>query len=138
MQYYLCGQTGNVNRGCEAIVRSTVKILGVKNGKIHLATYAPNMDSAMVRELGINMVSYNSYPTFIHQIVCAVGKRFFKSLNIGTKYKMRSLCAEIKKGDVVLNIGGDTYCYGRPELIMAFNKFAEKNKIHNYLFKKKK
>lgn len=42
---FLCGHTGSTNRGCEAIVRSTVKILnecGVKD--IRLFSYAMGDD----------------------------------------------------------------------------------------------
>ncbi len=134
MSYFFCGQTGNVNRGCEAIVRSTVKVLGVNNGDIHLATYSPASDRPMVRALGINMVSYDTYPTSVHRMVCGTWRKIFRGSVAGAKYKMRSLCALLKEGDITLNIGGDTYCYGRPEFIMAFNKYAQKNKLNNYFW----
>ena len=68
---FLCGQTGVINRGCEAIVRSTVKVLGGRTGDINIATFSPWQDRAMCRELGINMIPYNSYPTPIHRYASA-------------------------------------------------------------------
>ena len=38
------------------------------------------------------------------------------------------------KGDICLNIGGDTYCYGRPSPSIALNKFTHKNNIDNILW----
>ena len=63
MRYFLCGQTGNINRGCEAIIRSTVKILQNNNEDIYVATYAPDLDRPMVRELGITIMRYAHYPS---------------------------------------------------------------------------
>ena len=58
MSIYLCGETGIVNRGCEAIIRSTVKLLNRRSGDIYLATSAPEMDMPLTKELGINLIRY--------------------------------------------------------------------------------
>lgn len=69
MGVFLCGQTGSINRGCEAIVRSTVKVLGQRNGDVYLATFAPEQDRALCRELGITMIPYAKYPTPVHRLI---------------------------------------------------------------------
>ncbi len=66
MSYYLCGHTGNINRGCEAIVRATVKLPGGRTGDIYCATFSPACDRKMAHELGINLIPYAGYPTKIH------------------------------------------------------------------------
>ena len=134
MSYFLCGQTGNVNRGCEAIIRSTVKVLSQNSGDIFVATYSPESDREMVRDLGINMISYDTYPTSVHRIVCGGFRKIFKGSDLGMSYKRRTLESLLQSGDICLNIGGDTYCYGRPELSISFNKYTSKNNIDNYFW----
>lgn len=134
MSYFLCGQTGNVNRGCEAIIRSTVKVLGQRNGDVYLATFAPEQDRPMVRELGINMIPYSGYPTSIHRYACGAIRKVFKTSVAGTQYTAESLYAHMQKGDISLNIGGDTYCYGRPLNSIALNRYTHKHGIDNILW----
>ena len=49
MSYFLCGETGIINRGCEAIIRSTVKVLNKRSGDVYLATEAPEMDRDLTK-----------------------------------------------------------------------------------------
>ena len=65
---FLCGNTGTMNRGCEAIIRGLVEVLkDVKGRTLSLATLAPIQDTRMVRETGMDMISYSNYPTRIHR-----------------------------------------------------------------------
>ncbi len=132
MNYFLCGQTGNVNRGCEAIIRSTVKLLNQSNDHIYLATFAPEQDRKMATELGINVIPYRGYPGRIQRYGCSLIKRINRKSLIGTKYFSADLYSYIKSGDISLSIGGDTYCYGDPPRhYPALNKYALKHGIHN-------
>ncbi len=134
MSFFLCGQTGNTNRGCEAIIRSTVKVLNQRNGDIYVATFAPMCDRAMVRELGINMIPYKGYPTSIHRYACGAIRKIFKRSVVGTKYVTRDLYAHMTKDDLCLNIGGDTYCYSRPLYSIALTRHAKKRDIDTILW----
>ena len=131
---FLCGQTGGINRGCEAIVRSTVKVLGGRTGDINIATFSPWQDREMCRELGINMIPYNSYPTPIHRYASAGLRKLNKNSLAGQGIIQKPLFSQIEKGDICLNIGGDTYCYGRPVPSLALNKYTSKNGIDNILW----
>ena len=133
-QIFLCGQTGVINRGCEAIVRSSVKVLGGRSGDISVATFAPSQDRAMCRELGINMIPYNNYPTLIHRYSAALMRKINKESTFGQGIIQKPLFSQIKKGDVCLNIGGDTYCYGRPTPSIALNRYTHKEGIDNILW----
>lgn len=134
MNYYLCGQTGSTNRGCEAIVRSTVKILNQSSENIHLATFAPDQDKRMCQELGIDMISYSSYPTSIHRIICAGWRKFFPRSLAGTSLIQKPLFSRITKNDTCLNIGGDTYCYSRPISSISLNNYTHRKNIKNILW----
>ena len=134
MRYFLCGQTGNINRGCEAIIRSTVKVLNQSSGDVYVATYAPKMDSPMARELGITIIPYASYPSSIHRYASVAMRRINKKSVAGLRYILKPVTDEITSGDTCFTIGGDTYCYGRPVSQIAFNKYTHKNKIDNILW----
>lgn len=122
MSYFLCGNTGRINRGCEAIIRSTIKLLNQRNGDIYLATFAPEQDRSLAADLGINMIAYEGYPSDLVRYVCGgIHKINHKSL-LQQKFIQRDLWGRISDGDTCLNIGGDTYCYKRPEASIALNK----------------
>ena len=71
MSIFLCGETGIVNRGCEAIIRSTVKVLNKqRSGNIYLATSAPEMDMPLTKELGINMIRLQFLSYKISPLLC--------------------------------------------------------------------
>lgn len=126
MQVFLCGHTGNINRGCEAIVRSTVSILGYQRSDINLVTFAPSTDIAMAKALGIGLIPYANYPTPIHRYICAGFRRLLNDPSFGRQISLRPILDRMEKGDLCLNIGGDTYCYGRPGMSYALNKYANK------------
>lgn len=134
MRIFLCGNTGTSNRGCEAIVRSTVKVLNRRNGDVYLATFAPDKDAFMVKELGINIIKYGFYPTRIHRYLCVGTRKIFKKSLAGYGFIEKPLFKRLKSDDMCLNIGGDTYCYNRPAVSIALNKYTHKNGISNILW----
>lgn len=132
MSIYLCGETGIVNRGCEAIIRSTVKLLNRRSGDIYLATSAPEMDMPLTKELGINLIRYNTFPTKYHRYYAAVMRRMNHSVD--GKFLQAELFSHITADDICLNIGGDTYCYDRPSRSIELNKYTSKHGINNILW----
>lgn len=134
MRFFLCGQTGNINRGCEAIIRSTVKVLEQKNGNVYFATFDEESDRKMARELGITMISYAQYPTPLHRYACAAVKKMNKKSLAGLSIIEKPLFDMITKDDICINVGGDVYCYGRPTISLALNRFTQKNNIPNILW----
>lgn len=132
---FLCGNTGTMNRGCEAIIRGSVEVLRkVKNRSLCLATFAPYQDLQMVRETGIDMIAYSGYPTRIHRYFSSVTRYLFKRSLAGIKYIQRPLWNALSEKDISLNIGGDTYCYGRPIMSLGLNNFCKSKKIPNILW----
>lgn len=134
MRYYLCGHTGNMNRGCEAILRSTVKILDQRNGNIYFATFAPTQDQAMSRELGITMIPYANYPSVLHRYCYAGIRKVIKKSLAGIYVIERPLLNRLTSKDICLTIGGDTYCYNRPIMNLGLNKYTAKHNVKNILW----
>lgn len=128
---YLCGHTGSMNRGCEAIIRGTVEVLknaGISN--IEALTFDYNYDNMLGLDRAVHL---NQYPKK-GIAVRAIGKILRDGFNNGTwghKYFYKPLFDKISANDVIFNVGGDTYCYDTPYLSMALNELAQKNKITN-------
>lgn len=129
MNVFLWGNTGIQNRGCEAIIRSSLKVLGKESSECYLATTAPEQDRKMASELGINMLSFSGYPTIIHKAIYGGMHKICKTSLSQYDVMQKPLFERIHKEDVVLNIGGDTYCYSRPALWMSMNRYAYRNGI---------
>ena len=105
---------GSGNHGCEAIVRSTVNMLGTEN-EYFLQTFNAKEDIqfgigniAKLIESKEGIVPANSFKGLIMR----TKSRLNSSLDFDTResiYRHKSL---LKSGSVVLSIGGDNYCYG--------------------------
>lgn len=114
MKYVMFEHAGSGNHGCEAIVRSTVSMLGAEN-KYFLQTFNNEEDV----KFGINnlaklikskegIVPANSLPG----ITMRIKSRLNSSVDFDTResiYRHKSL---LKSGALALSVGGDNYCYG--------------------------
>ncbi len=134
MKVYLCGHTGSLNRGCEALVRSTTKILNMC-GIDDLKALTFNIQDDM--ELGLDKdVELLAYPAknLFEKVITGVF-RVFKNNKISADITYNKTFRKLdKKNAVTFNMGGDTYCYQPPYLSYALNDYAKKRKIPNVLY----
>lgn len=111
MKYFLFDHAGCLNRGCEAIIRGTVKIISSADGdaSFRLASYRPEDDTALCldtvkmesRELtGAEKLISALNVKLAHSERYAFSKMYSPVVNYGNDY------------DICLSVGGDTYCYG--------------------------
>lgn len=134
----LCGHTGSCNRGCEAIVRSICKIIrqNIPDAEIILATHNKHQDIA----LGIDketdkIIEYNNIKKFsFNYFWYGLWQKVFKNNYISQWIVQRKLWKEIDKDTLLLNIGGDIYCYSRPNISYALNQYAAKKGAKTILF----
>lgn len=118
---FLIGHTGSINRGCEAIVRSTVKLLNYNNvTEIYLISYDETYD----RRLGVDKICYYlSYRSFSRyspsRMLWGCIKKIFNNSVPIEKARLKPLLDIIEKDDIVMTIGGDTFCYGKPYYLYA-------------------
>lgn len=131
---FLCGHTGSINRGCEAIVRSTVKLLHEKKGNIFLATYAEDQDQQLPEQLGIHLIPYSQYSSQIQRYIWRAVSKITGNPVYGQHIIQKPLFEKISTEDLCLNIGGDTYCYGRPAGSLALNNYTHQHHIKNILW----
>ncbi len=100
---------GSENHGCEAIVRSSVKLLGLRP---LLSSYNPQSDikygidkiADTVKTVNINKKSLGFFTAYTKL-------KLFGNSDAMERYSVSESVRIAKKGDVALSIGGDNYCY---------------------------
>lgn len=119
--------SGSANHGCEAIVRSTAKIL-----KTDLVVYSNNAAEDYkycITEICSVRQENNPLRRWSLSYAYAFIKYYvFKSRNAFDLQHFSPMIKGLKHTDLVLSIGGDAYCYGENEYILMINK--EVNKRH--------
>ena len=127
---YLCGHTGAINRGCEAIVRSTVKIMkeaGVEN--IFVCTFDETQDRKAGLDKIATLVPYPSR-TFFEKAYAYIKRTFFNDWPSGFMPIYKRIFNTVHDDIVIFNVGGDTYCGDFPPYISySLNIAAEKRNI---------
>ncbi len=123
-RYFLYMHGGSLNRGCEAIVRSTCKILNNTKEKITLFSGNPTEDISSKVDLGCEVKAYNEYKRYsLKHILGALTRRISGNLY----FHYENLVANSNSETVALSIGGDNYCYeGFPVVLASTNKMIKK------------
>ena len=108
----LFGHTGSINRGCEAIVRSTIKLLNNVNiNEIYLVSSETKYD----KKLGVDKLCYYKSPKkysrySLTRIFLGSLKKFLGISVPLEKARLKNILKTLEPDDIVLFIGGDTYC----------------------------
>lgn len=105
----LYGHSGSGNHGCEAIIRSTLKVLGCD-----CVVYSSNPDQDKKYGLigDIKNYSLRINPNSLRRYFYAVYCRIFSNSMIRYKYLYKPFLDSITEGKIYLSVGGDHYCYG--------------------------
>lgn len=133
---YLCGHTGSMNRGCEAIVVSVSHILeqlGVDKKHRFLLTYDKKYDEFLKLNERINLISYPKKSFFIRGLSYVL-KKFGNNAIFVNKHYFKKLFNNSIKDDIVFQIGGDTYCYSAPLMTYACNEYLKSKNVPNVFF----
>ncbi len=121
------------NRGCEAIVRGTVKILRRAFGDCNFinANFGAGIHHLVHSESDNDIIHRPVQPPkrWSPEWICW---QLLKRLNndLSCRLYLRSLSEHIRKADAVLSLGGDNYTldYSIPWLFMGLDKFVLKHK----------
>ena len=115
--YYHCG---SANHGCEAIVRSTAKML---NTQLTLWSTAPDADIAYGVDGIVNVVEDTKQPpTGARLFEFKVHHKLTGSDYLYTKFEHEDFFSSVRPGDICFSIGGDNYCYGGKEYLGYYNR----------------
>lgn len=134
INFLLYGEGSFLNKGCEAIVNTTIKkIREISDGEIVLSTNDIN--------------DKNSYSDVITKYVNGYYKeneltqeekekiQYFKTIPFDytnfEKIYQKDCLKEIENADICMSIGGDNYCYGEPNWLYTINKEIKKQNKRN-------
>ena len=131
MRILLVGHSGSYNRGCEAIVRTTVDMLrkSFKNPEITISTVDYKREKLIDFGPGVKIIPAqfkNIWKRWRWQwALRQLYKYFFKKDHWKVPYY--PLFSAIDKADVVLSVGGDNYSmdYGFPDYFIGLNRLVK-------------
>lgn len=124
----LYAHAGSRNHGCEAIVRSTLKILNLNNINVSLATFRVQEDiDFLAEDFRLNFIPYKKYEGVhpIRLIDAGLRKSGLKQ-DFLFSFSQKDISEKLSKDTLCLSIGGDNYCYGIPRWIYYTNTLAAK------------
>ncbi len=117
---------GSMNHGCEAIIRSTHKIL---NTNMTLFSLNEKEDYKYNIQNIFNIVSdQDTIPLkpSIKYYISALEIKLFHSTKMLTKYRKKTMLSVVQKGDIFISVGGDNYCYEGQEALGDINYWLHK------------
>lgn len=126
-KYIMYPHGGSGNHGCEAIVRTTINILG-KDNEFVLFSDGIEEDELYIKDKLFDLKS----PLKSNKRLSLGYAKAFLQYNINHKtdaydaLSFSPVISECLKGNVLLSIGGDNYCYGDNEYIYLVNRYAKK------------
>ena len=112
---------GSENHGCEAIIRSSAKILND-----FPIVYSSHVNQDI--KYGLDKVCTLKEDT-VHQLVRGSKEWILSSLqtkltgkiNLAIKYRYKEFYNQVSKGDIFLSVGGDNYCYAGKDILASRN-----------------
>ena len=129
MKYFLYGHNGSGNHGCEAIVRSTYKLLNSDENSFVLATGNKDED----KHYGLNSIvqlldEKNYFPKYNPLYIRAyLSLKVLKNELPSEELAYLKTFNSVEKDSIALSIGGDNYCYpGYERFIMLHNMLAKR------------
>lgn len=117
---------GSANHGCEAIVRSTAKILNVP---IRLFTNSPEEDIEYDLKQVVEIVEDKEKRInrkSLEYILCAINHKITRTDYQFIKCAHKDFLKHISGTDICLSIGGDNYCYNGVDRLGYYNKMLHK------------
>lgn len=129
MKVLMFAHNGSLNRGCEAIVRSSTQIIKsqIKDSYIELASGRPKTDEILKKVDYIFDASGRELnPNFIQKLRMYMELKINKTEHYALSIIYKSIIDRINDVDVCLSIGGDNYCYGEQQWLYTIDKNIKK------------
>ena len=125
---------GSANHGCEAIVRSTVKLLGN-----NLSLYSSAVEEDRQYKLEEIVSIYEDIPKALKkgstaQIRAALSHKLKKDDYIFINKMHQAFFDDVNKRDIYLSIGGDNYCYKGQDILEYYNRGIHKKNAKTVLW----
>ncbi len=130
---YFFNHQSSGNHGCEAIVRSSKKII---DEDITLLS----MDAESDQKYGLDEIvklekdNLNCTYSKLAGLMAGVYFKLKHSDYVFTKLKRKELLDKAKKGDIFVSIGGDNYCYNGYDILADVNRALRKKGVKTVLW----
>jgi len=115
MKIMMFAHGGSMNRGCEAIVRSSASIIkqSISGSEIYLVSDNPSTDQIIPRLDGVYDGSSRPLTKYSYDwFVSSIHYKIFRDESFAQGLIHNNIIKHIPQMDVCLSIGGDNYCYG--------------------------
>lgn len=126
MKTILYAHTGSGNHGCEALVRSTAKLLDSMP-----TLFSTGYDEDI--QFGISAIANVQRDTVVSvprksaaYVAAACQTKLTKQTTLFTQHARKALLDTVQSGDLCLSIGGDNYCYAGTEILGDLNTLLKK------------
>ena len=133
--YNLYSHGGSGNHGCEAIVRSTIKVLNENSVNV----FSHNRDQDIkygidgicnLREDTTNSIQRGT----LKWLFSSMQSKLTGRIDLKMRYQRNLLFDNIRPGDICLSVGGDNYCYAGVEILGAVNYCLRKKRCKTVLW----
>ena len=126
---------GSGNHGCEAIVRSTIKVLNENSVNV----FSHNVDQDV--KYGIDDICNLQKDTLrsiqrgsLKWLLSSIQSKITGRIDLKVKYQRKLLFENIHSGDICFSVGGDNYCYAGVEILGAVNYCLRKKHCKTVLW----
>lgn len=124
IKFYM--HNGSENHGCEAIVRSSKKIL---DEEVILYSRNPEQDLKYSIE-EVCKVEFDEESSLkrgsFAWFISSIQTKIFNKIDLAIKYRYRNFLRNVSSNDICFSIGGDNYCYPGTEVLAAINRNIRK------------
>ncbi|MEN9336613.1 MAG: hypothetical protein RLZZ500_1600 [Bacteroidota bacterium] len=130
MKLLLFFHGGSLNRGCEAIVRSTVALIKKSHPEVtvDLSSLNPQSDKGIPLLDAIHKENYYTIQKFTWKwLVNFFYIKVLRNENYAYRVVHRDIISKAPHYDVILSIGGDNYCYGEQPGIYETDRCIKAN-----------
>ena len=133
MKYVMYPHGGSGNHGCEAIVRSTVKLIG---NETTLFTNKMEEDCKVgLQDLcKLDVAEKPIRSGSVSHLFAVFRGKVFGQTDAFDRLVFQHIVETAKNADYVLGIGGDNYCYDTPEFIYLVNRMVDEAKVKRILW----
>lgn len=130
----LYSHSGSLNHGCEAIIRSTKKV--INRPMILYSLNASEDYKYNIQEIYDVKLDEDHIPKkpSIKYYLAASEMKLFKTTRLLSKFRRSSLLSDVHRGDVFIAVGGDNYCYNGREVLGDINYWLHKKRAKTILW----
>lgn len=124
---------GSGNHGCEAIVRSTAKLLG--NNLMLFSNHVEEDRKVGLQDLcKLDVAEKPIRSGSLSHLFTVFRSKVLRQTDAFDRLVFQNIIESAKNADYVLGIGGDNYCYDTPEFIYLVNRMMDEAKKKRILW----